>query len=68
VYDENSVSRERRAAQCAMDSKERALSVLGDAADEKYPIFMTGDHLCLCVTSLCRPGNTDKMSKFATKK
>jgi hypothetical protein len=47
VYDENSMSRERRAAQCAMDSKENALSVLGDAADEKYPIFMTGNHLVL---------------------
>ncbi|XP_051223771.1 uncharacterized protein [Lolium perenne] len=45
VYDENSMSREKRAAQCAMDSKENALSVLGDTADEKYPIFMTGPTL-----------------------
>jgi hypothetical protein len=45
VYDENSMSRERRAAQCVMDSKENALYVLGDADDEKYPIFMTGNHL-----------------------
>ncbi|KAK1663267.1 hypothetical protein QYE76_051426 [Lolium multiflorum] len=45
VYDENSMSRERRAAQCAMDSKENALYVLGDADDEKYPIFMTGPTL-----------------------
>jgi hypothetical protein len=46
VYDENSMSRERRAAQCAMDSKDKALSVLGDAADDIYPIFRTGN---LCV-------------------
>ena len=50
VLDENSMSRERRAAQCAMDSKEKALSVLGDAADEKYPIFMTGDQISMCLT------------------
>lgn len=47
MQDENSMARERRAAQCAMGSKEEALSVLGDATDEKYPIFMTGDLACL---------------------
>ncbi|KAM0880780.1 hypothetical protein ACQ4PT_033342 [Festuca glaucescens] len=55
VYDENSMSRERRAAQCTMDSKEKALSVLGDAADVKYPIFMTGPTLytlCTVVVDL----------------
>jgi hypothetical protein len=45
VQDENSMSREKRAAQCSVDSKETALSLLGDAADDKYPIYMTGDHL-----------------------
>jgi hypothetical protein len=43
VQDENSMSREKRAAQCSVDSKETALSLLGDTADEKYPIYMTGD-------------------------
>jgi len=37
------MSREKRAAQCSVDSKETALSLLGDTADEKYPIYMTGD-------------------------
>lgn len=43
AHDENSMSREKRAAQCSVDSKEMALSLLGDTADDKYPIFMTGD-------------------------
>jgi len=43
VQDENSISREKRAAQCSVDSKETALSLLGDTADDKYPIYMTGD-------------------------
>ncbi|KAL6850113.1 hypothetical protein ACP4OV_020740 [Aristida adscensionis] len=41
VQDENSMSREKRAAQCSVGSKEEALSLLGDKADEKYPIYMT---------------------------
>lgn len=52
VQDENSMARERRAAQCAMGSKEEALSVLGDATDEKYPIFMTGPTLYTLCTVL----------------
>ncbi|KAI4963105.1 hypothetical protein ZWY2020_019699 [Hordeum vulgare] len=52
VQDENSMSREKRAARCAMDSKEEALVVLGDAADEKYPIFMTGPTLYTLCTVL----------------
>uniref|UniRef100_A0A453EGB4 Peptidase C45 hydrolase domain-containing protein n=1 Tax=Aegilops tauschii subsp. strangulata TaxID=200361 RepID=A0A453EGB4_AEGTS len=52
VQDENSMSRERRAAQCAMDSKEKALAVLGDTADDKYPIFMTGPTLYTLCTVL----------------
>ncbi|KAK3163266.1 hypothetical protein QOZ80_1AG0001430 [Eleusine coracana subsp. coracana] len=45
VQDENSMTREERAARCSVDSKETALSLLGDTADEKYPIFMTGPTL-----------------------
>uniref|UniRef100_A0ACD5VLG7 Uncharacterized protein n=1 Tax=Avena sativa TaxID=4498 RepID=A0ACD5VLG7_AVESA len=52
VFDENSMSRQKRAAQCDMNSKEKALSVLGDAADEKYPIFMTGPTLYTLCTVL----------------
>ncbi|KAF7021846.1 hypothetical protein CFC21_034730 [Triticum aestivum] len=52
VQDENSMSRERRAAQCAMDSKEEALAVLGDTADDKYPIFMAGPTLYTLCTVL----------------
>lgn len=56
VPDENSMSRERRAAQCSsavdVDSKEAALSLLGDTADEKYPIYMTGPRLYTLCTVL----------------
>ncbi|XP_062189624.1 uncharacterized protein LOC133892711 [Phragmites australis] len=52
VQDENSMSREKRAAQCSVDSKEKALSLLGDTADEKYPIFMTGPILYTLCTVL----------------
>jgi hypothetical protein len=37
------MSREKRAALCSVDSKETALRLLGDTADDKYPIFMAGD-------------------------
>lgn len=43
VQDENSMSRERRAAELSPDTKEKALSLLGDTADDKYPIYMTGE-------------------------
>ncbi|XP_066305496.1 uncharacterized protein [Miscanthus floridulus] len=52
VQDENSMSREKRAAQCPVDSKETALSLLGDTADEKYPIYMTGPILYTLCTVL----------------
>uniref|UniRef100_A0A0A9EKA8 Peptidase C45 hydrolase domain-containing protein n=1 Tax=Arundo donax TaxID=35708 RepID=A0A0A9EKA8_ARUDO len=52
VKDENSMSREKRAAQCSVDSKEKALSLLGDTADDKYPIFMTGPTLYTMCTVL----------------
>ncbi|OEL21704.1 hypothetical protein BAE44_0017278 [Dichanthelium oligosanthes] len=50
--DENSMSREKRAAQCSVDSKETALSLLGDEADDKYPIYMTGPTLHTLCTVL----------------
>ncbi|KAG8053092.1 hypothetical protein GUJ93_ZPchr0001g30324 [Zizania palustris] len=52
VQDENSMSRERRAAQCSPDSKDKALSLLGDTADVKYPIFMSGPTLYTLCTVL----------------
>ncbi|CAL4966089.1 unnamed protein product [Urochloa decumbens] len=52
VQDENSMSRENRAAQCSVDSKETALSLLGDTADDKYPIYMTGPTLHTLCTVL----------------
>ena len=36
------MSRQNRAAMLPADSKEKALSLLGDAENEKFPIFMTG--------------------------
>lgn len=52
VLDENSMSREKRAARCSVDSKETALSLLGDTADDKYPIYMTGPTLYTLCTVL----------------
>lgn len=46
VQDENSISRQRRAAQLSAESKSAVLSILGDSADEKYPIYMTGNIHC----------------------
>ncbi|PKI66251.1 hypothetical protein CRG98_013332 [Punica granatum] len=42
VHDENSITRQKRAATLPKRSKEDFLSVLGDTEDAKYPIFMTG--------------------------
>ncbi|XP_077212333.1 uncharacterized protein LOC143847403 [Tasmannia lanceolata] len=52
VHDENSISRQRRAAQLSKQSKEEILSVLGDSADEKYPIYMGGPTLHTLCTAL----------------
>uniref|UniRef100_A0A0E0JFQ1 Peptidase C45 hydrolase domain-containing protein n=1 Tax=Oryza punctata TaxID=4537 RepID=A0A0E0JFQ1_ORYPU len=52
VQDENSKSRERRAAELSPDTKEKALSLLGDTADDKYPIYMTGPTLYTLCTVL----------------
>ncbi|KAJ3701100.1 hypothetical protein LUZ61_004805 [Rhynchospora tenuis] len=52
VQDENSISRQKRAAMLPADSQERALSLLGDTNHEKYPIFMTGPILHTLCTVL----------------
>ncbi|KAF7828183.1 isopenicillin-N N-acyltransferase [Senna tora] len=51
VQDENSISRQQRAAVLEKKSKEDFLSLLGDNEDRKYPIYMTGPLLhTLCTT------------------
>ncbi|XP_042503689.1 uncharacterized protein LOC122080879 [Macadamia integrifolia] len=52
VQDENSISRERKAAQLPKPSKADILSVLGDVDDERYPIYMTGPTLYTLCTAL----------------
>ncbi|KAJ9706085.1 hypothetical protein PVL29_001586 [Vitis rotundifolia] len=42
VQDENSISRQKRAAQLPKQSKDDFLSLLGDSEDAKYLIYMTG--------------------------
>ncbi|KAK8323933.1 hypothetical protein V6Z12_A12G266300 [Gossypium hirsutum] len=42
VHDENSISRQKRAAFLPQGSKTDVLSLLGDTEDTKYPIYMTG--------------------------
>ncbi|KAJ7944999.1 Acyl-coenzyme A:6-aminopenicillanic-acid-acyltransferase [Quillaja saponaria] len=42
VQDENSLSRQKRAAILTKQSKAEFLSLLGDTNDTKYPIYMTG--------------------------
>ncbi|KAA8520903.1 hypothetical protein F0562_011576 [Nyssa sinensis] len=51
VHDENSISRQKRAALLPKQSKNDFLSLLGDMDDAKYPIYMTGPLLyTLCTT------------------
>ncbi|XP_031402552.1 uncharacterized protein LOC116212106 isoform X2 [Punica granatum] len=52
VHDENSITRQKRAATLPKRSKEDFLSVLGDTEDAKYPIFMTGPTLYTLCTAL----------------
>ncbi|KAK7358553.1 hypothetical protein VNO77_00486 [Canavalia gladiata] len=55
VQDENSISRQKRAAVLSKISKEDLLSLLGDMEDKKYPIYMTGPllhTLCTAVIDL----------------
>lgn len=42
AHDENSISRQKRAALLPKGSKTDYLSLLGDVDDPKYPIYMTG--------------------------
>ncbi|KAG8382174.1 hypothetical protein BUALT_Bualt05G0049300 [Buddleja alternifolia] len=53
--DENSLSRQRRAATLPMETKSDFLLILGDENDAKYPIYMTGPllyTLCTAVINL----------------
>ncbi|XP_042464784.1 uncharacterized protein LOC122047504 isoform X1 [Zingiber officinale] len=52
VEDENSISRQRRAAQLSKETKAEILSILGDSEDAKYPIYMTGPRLYTLCTVL----------------
>ncbi|KAK3434273.1 hypothetical protein EUGRSUZ_D01783, partial [Eucalyptus grandis] len=53
VEDENSISRQKRAAVLPKNSKQDFLLLLGDTDDAKYPIYMTGPTLyTLCTASL----------------
>ncbi|CBI34429.3 unnamed protein product, partial [Vitis vinifera] len=52
VHDENSISRQKRAAQLPKQSKDDFLLLLGDSEDAKYPIYMTGSTLCTEVLDL----------------
>jgi len=42
AHDENSLSRQKRAASLPKGSKNDYLELLGDMHDNKYPIYMTG--------------------------
>ncbi|PSS11347.1 Acyl-coenzyme A:6-aminopenicillanic-acid-acyltransferase [Actinidia chinensis var. chinensis] len=51
VHDENSLSRQKRAALLPKESKTDFLSLLGDTDNAKYPIYMAGPILyTLCTT------------------
>ncbi|KAK8486765.1 hypothetical protein V6N11_000253 [Hibiscus sabdariffa] len=51
VHDENSISRQKRAAVLPQGSKTDFLSLLGDTEDTKYPIYMTGPTLYTLCTA-----------------
>ncbi|KAL2926370.1 Xaa-Pro dipeptidase 2 [Bienertia sinuspersici] len=52
VQDENSRSRQERAASLQKETKHDFLSILGDVEDEQYPIYMTGPTLYTLCTAL----------------
>ncbi|KAM3711944.1 hypothetical protein ACB098_01G147000 [Castanea mollissima] len=52
VQDDNSISRQRRALVLPKTSKNEFLSLLGDMADTKYPIYMTGPILYTLCTAV----------------
>ncbi|GAB4834500.1 hypothetical protein Ancab_032757 [Ancistrocladus abbreviatus] len=52
VQDENSISRQLRAASLPKQSKDDFLSLLGNTDDTKYPIYMTGPTLYTLCTAV----------------
>ncbi|KAI3713561.1 hypothetical protein L1987_72140 [Smallanthus sonchifolius] len=52
VHDQNSISRQNRAALLPKRSKQDLLSLLGDTGDHKYPIFMQGPNLYTLCTAV----------------
>nr|POE91992.1 hypothetical protein CFP56_32632 [Quercus suber] len=52
VQDDNSISRQRRALVLPKTSKNEFLSLLGDMANAKYPIYMTGPILYTLCTAV----------------
>ncbi|XP_038724552.1 uncharacterized protein LOC120016050 [Tripterygium wilfordii] len=52
VHDENSISRQKRAAALPNGSKDEILSILGDTEDTRYPIYMTGPMLHTLCTAI----------------
>ncbi|KAL8201040.1 hypothetical protein R6Q57_012379 [Mikania cordata] len=52
VHDQNSISRQNRAALLPKRSKQDLLSLLGDMSDHKYPIFMQGPTLYTLCTAV----------------
>ncbi|MQL75163.1 hypothetical protein Taro_007519 [Colocasia esculenta] len=52
AQDENSMRRQRRAALLPAKSEDDMLRLLGDSADDKYPIYMTGPTLYTLCTVL----------------
>ncbi|XP_059644190.1 uncharacterized protein LOC132285966 [Cornus florida] len=52
AHDENSISRQKRAALLPKNSRNDFLSVLGDIDDAKYPIYMTGPVLYTLCTAV----------------
>ncbi|XP_062147133.1 uncharacterized protein LOC133854883 isoform X2 [Alnus glutinosa] len=52
VQDENSISRQKRAALLPKGSRNEFLSLLGDIDDTKYPIYMTGPTLYTLCTAV----------------
>ncbi|KAK9053009.1 hypothetical protein SSX86_029639 [Deinandra increscens subsp. villosa] len=52
AHDQNSISRQNRAALLPKKSKQDLLSLLGDTDDHKYPIFMQGPTLYTLCTAV----------------
>lgn len=52
IQDENSRSRQKRAASLPKESKDDFISLLGDKDDKRYPIYMTGPTLYTLCTAI----------------